>query len=52
LNSRSVGLDLAKWEEITKQLELGETAIQGYRKTLAREAQFDFYHGAVMAATA
>jgi hypothetical protein len=41
-------LDLATWEEIIKQLEGAEVAIQGYPKTLAREAQFDFYHGAMM----
>lgn len=41
-------LDLATWEDIIRQLEAAETAIQGYPKTLAREAQFEFYHGAMM----
>jgi hypothetical protein len=41
-------LDLATWEAIIKQLEDAEIAIQGYPKTLAREAQFEFYHGAMM----
>lgn len=41
-------LELATWEEIIKQLEDAEKAIQGYPKTLAREAQYDFYHGALM----
>jgi len=41
-------IELATWEEIIRELEKAETAIQGYPKTLAREAQFDFYHGAMM----
>jgi hypothetical protein len=41
-------LELATWEAIIKQLEDAEAAIQSYPKTLAREAQFDFYHGAMM----
>jgi hypothetical protein len=41
-------VDLATWEEIIKQLESAETAIQSYPKTAAREAQFKFYHGAMM----
>jgi hypothetical protein len=41
-------LELATWEEIIKELEAAETAIKGYPKTLAREAQYDFYHGAMM----
>jgi hypothetical protein len=41
-------LDLATWEDIIRQLEAAEVAIQGYPKTLAREAQFEFYHGAMM----
>jgi len=41
-------LDLATWEAIIQQLEQAEIAIHGYPKTLAREAQFDFYHGAMM----
>jgi hypothetical protein len=45
---RRTALDLATWEEIIRQLEAAESAIQNYPKTLAREAQFDFYHGAMM----
>jgi hypothetical protein len=41
-------VELATWEQIIKQLEDAELAIQGYPKTLAREAQFEFYHGAMM----
>lgn len=41
-------LELATWEAIIKELEDAEAAIQSYPKTLAREAQFDFYHGAMM----
>lgn len=41
-------LDLATWEDIIRQLEAAEVAIQNYPKTLAREAQFEFYHGAMM----
>jgi hypothetical protein len=41
-------LGLATWEDIIKQLETAELAIQGYPKTLAREKQFNFYHGAMM----
>lgn len=41
-------LDLATWETIIRELEKTEIAIQGYPATLAREAQFEFYHGAMM----
>ncbi len=41
-------LELATWEDILRELENAEAAIQRYPKTLAREAQFDFYHGANM----
>jgi hypothetical protein len=41
-------LDLATWDQIIIELEKAEQAIQNYPKTLAREAQFDFYHGAMM----
>jgi hypothetical protein len=41
-------IDLATWEEIIRQLENAEIAIQSYPKTAAREAQFKFYHGALM----
>jgi hypothetical protein len=41
-------LELATWEDIIREIEKAEAAIQGYPKTLAREAQFDFYHGVNM----
>jgi hypothetical protein len=41
-------LELATWEEIIRQLEKAEQEIQQYPKTLARERQFAFYHGAMM----
>lgn len=41
-------IDLATWEDIIKQLEKAELAIQNYPKTHAREAQYEFYHGAMM----
>jgi len=41
-------LELATWEDIIQRLETAEQKIQGYPKTLAREAQFEFYHGAMM----
>ena len=45
---RNQVLDLATWEEIIRQLEVSEQAIQAYPKTLARERQYEFYHGAMM----
>lgn len=41
-------IELATWDEIIRKLEDAEDAIQGYPRTLAREAQFEFYHGANM----
>jgi hypothetical protein len=41
-------IQLTNWEDIIKELENTEKAIQSYPKTLAREAQFEFYHGAMM----
>ena len=41
-------LGLANWEEIIKELEKAETEIQSFPKTLAREAQYEFYHGVMM----
>jgi len=41
-------LDLATWEDVIRELEKAENAIQGYPKTRAREAQYAFYHGALM----
>ncbi len=41
-------IELATWEVIIKELEKAETEILDYPATLAREAQFGFYHGAMM----
>jgi hypothetical protein len=41
-------LEFATWEEIIRQLESAEDRIKDLPKTPAREAQFDFYHGAMM----
>jgi len=41
-------IELATWEAIIKELEKSETEIISYPVTLAREAQLDFYHGALM----
>lgn len=41
-------LDLATWEDMLRQLEIAEQAIQGYPQTHARERQYEFYHGAMM----
>lgn len=43
-----VVLDLATWEALIKLIEDAETAIQSNPRTLAREAQLEFYHGAMM----
>jgi hypothetical protein len=48
LPKKGLIVELATWEEIIKELEHAETAIQGYPRTTAREAQFKFYHGAMM----
>jgi hypothetical protein len=40
--------DLATWEDLIKQLEKAEEKIQGYPRTHAREAQYDFYHRVMM----
>jgi len=45
---RNRPIDLATWDDIIKELEKAEEAIRNYPATLAREAQFDFYHGAMM----
>lgn len=45
---KKLPLDLGTWEDILKRLEGAEDAIRNYPKTLAREAQYDFYHGAMM----
>jgi hypothetical protein len=41
-------LELATWEDIIRELEGAEKEIHTYPKTLAREAQYEFYHGALM----
>lgn len=45
---KNKAIDLATWEDLLRKLEDAEVAIQGYPKTPAREAQFDFFHGANM----
>ena len=45
---KKLPLALATWEDIIKQLENAEDAIRNYPKTIAREAQYEFYHGAMM----
>lgn len=41
-------LELRDWDEILKGLEDAEHEIQKFPKTSAREAQFEFYHGAMV----
>jgi hypothetical protein len=41
-------IDLATWEDLLKKLEDAEDAIRNFPKTHAREAQFNFFHGANM----
>jgi hypothetical protein len=41
-------IDLATWEDLLKKLEEAEDAIRNFPKTAAREAQVDFFHGAMM----
>ena len=41
-------LALATWEDVIRELEKTESAIQSYPKTHAREVQFEFYHKAMM----
>jgi hypothetical protein len=41
-------MDLATWEDLLKALESAEDAIRNFPKTAAREAQFEFFHGAMM----
>jgi hypothetical protein len=41
-------LELASWDQIIRELEDAELAIENYPKTIARQKQFDFYHGANM----
>jgi hypothetical protein len=43
-----IPLELATWEQLIRELEEAEKVIQGFPQTLAREKQFDFYHGALM----
>jgi len=39
---------LATWDDVLKELEDAENLIRGFPRTKAREAQFDFFHGAMM----
>ena len=41
-------IELATWEDIIRELEGAETAIQGYPRAEAREAQLVFYHKVMM----
>ncbi len=41
-------IELASWEEIIRKLEDAEERIHQYPKTLHREQQYEFYHGALM----
>lgn len=41
-------IELATWEDILRQLELAEDAIHRFPKTIRREEQYEFYHGAMM----
>jgi hypothetical protein len=41
-------LELKQWDEILEGLEKEEQQIQTYKKTKTREAQFEFYHGAMV----
>jgi len=41
-------ISLQAWEDVLRGLEDSEKKIQGYPKTLKREEQFQFYHGAMM----
>jgi hypothetical protein len=45
---KDVPIPLATWDQIIIELEKAECAIQQYPKTVARESQFEFYHGANM----
>lgn len=41
-------LKLQTWDDVLRELEKSEAKIQQYPKTLKREEQFEFYHGAMM----
>lgn len=41
-------IDLAGWEDLLRRLEDAEDAIRHFPRTGAREAQFEFFHGANM----
>ncbi|MGH9560255.1 MAG: hypothetical protein ACRD3S_02275, partial [Terracidiphilus sp.] len=41
-------IELATWEELIKGLERAEAKIQNFPRTVKRDEQFDFYHGAMM----
>jgi hypothetical protein len=46
--SKGVPIELGTWEDLLRQLEGAEAEIQNFPKTLAREDQYAFYHGAMM----
>jgi hypothetical protein len=41
-------LEFATWEQIIRGVEDAEDKIHKFQKTPAREAQYEFYHGAMM----
>jgi hypothetical protein len=43
-----IPLELATWDQMVRELETAESEIQGFPQTLARERQFQFYHGALI----
>lgn len=45
---KGVPIELGTWEDLLKKLEGAEAEIQNFPKTLAREDQYAFYHGAMM----
>jgi hypothetical protein len=45
---KNAPLELGTWEQIIDRLEDSEEKIHNYPKTIAREQQYAFYHGALM----
>lgn len=45
---KNTPIDLATWQQVIDKLEDAEQEIQNFPRTEAREAQFAFYHGAMM----
>jgi hypothetical protein len=41
-------IELATWEDVIRELEKSEQQISQYPKSLARDAQYDFFHGVMM----